>query len=98
MKIVTTKSIVQIAFIVLFSCFFLFYIDFETKSVTDLFKLGNLFALILYFIPTFIICLLLYQLILMKTKTKKSLFWALIMGIPISFTIVVFILYQSMHQ
>lgn len=92
------KSMLLIALFTLISCWLLFYIDHETKNVTDLFKTGNLFALLLYFVPTFIICVLLYNWFFKKFDAKNSLFWSLVIGIPISFTIVLFVLYQLMHR
>ena len=85
------------AVIVLFSCFLLGYIDHETKSVADLFKPSNLFALILYFVPTYAISMLLYNLF-QRRNNKNSLALALVVGIPVGFTVVVVTLALAMGR
>ena len=97
-KLSERKSTLLIALFTLISCWFLFYIDYETKNVSDLFKSGNLITLLLYFVPTFIICVLLYNWFSQKVETKKSLFMAMVIGVPLSFIIIIFLLYQLMHR
>jgi hypothetical protein len=50
-----------LALSVLALCLGLFGLDSEIKSITDLFKPGNLFALAIYFLPTFIACYFLFR-------------------------------------
>ena len=73
---------------VLISCFLLFSLDKDTHSLADLFKPGNLFALILYFIPTYAVCLLLNALFEHR-HLNRSMLWSLILGIPLGFTLVI---------
>lgn len=76
-------------------CLGLFYLDKDTHAISDLFKPGNLFALILYVVPTYLICLLLYE-IFRRRKSKSSFVLALCIGVPIRFALVMLIMFFSM--
>jgi hypothetical protein len=83
------KQHITIALIVLVACFALFYLDKDTHSISDLFKVGNLIALIIYFTPTFVISIFLFNLFLKKTTGSKSMLLSLLTGIPLSFFLVI---------
>jgi amino acid transporter len=61
------KQYMLIAFLAILSCFLLFSVDKDTHSFNDLLKLGNLAALVVYFIPTFLV-----SIILLKYFSKKK--------------------------
>jgi hypothetical protein len=88
-KPATFKQPLIIALMVLVACFALFYLDKDTHSISDLFKPGNLVALIIYFTPTFIISIFLFNLFLKKTTGSKSMWLSLLTGIPLSFFLVI---------
>lgn len=90
-KATNTKSLpyLLIAVAVLLSCLALFYLDHETRSMADLLKPGNLIALLIYFLPTFLICALLYPFLLRKNQQGKSIFLSLLIGLPASFALVI---------
>jgi hypothetical protein len=77
--------------VILLFCFGLFWLDHETQSIADLFKPGNLVALMLYFFPTWLICSLLYTLF-QKWNSKNSFAWSLVLGIPAGFALMVLVL------
>ena len=81
-----------IAIVVLLACFGLFYLDYETRSVADLFTTGNLVVLGIYYIPTLILCLSLMLLFTKKFSLSKSMALSLITGIPTGFVIVISLL------
>lgn len=83
------KQYLTIAFVTLVSIFLLFSIDKDTHSVSDLFKPGNLGALIVYYLPTFLICFGLFRYFVYKQKESRSLTLSLTIGIPLSFVIVI---------
>ena len=87
-----TSSIqaLKIAFFVLTMCVLLFLLDYETTSILDVFRLDNLAALALYFIPTFLICLFLHGLFI--RGKKPALVYSLLIGIPLSFGMMILIL------
>lgn len=75
----------------------LFYIDKETQHISDLFKRSNLFALAIYFIPTYIICILL-QGVFKNQPHQKRFFLALSIGIPLGFVLVMLLLALKMGR
>jgi hypothetical protein len=85
-----TRYTVSALVVVLF-CFGLFWLDRETHNFTDLFKPGNLFALVLYFIPTFALCALLYR-FFEKRNNKNAFTLGLLIGIPTGFALVIVVL------
>ncbi|MBK6399712.1 MAG: hypothetical protein IPN61_14135 [Bacteroidetes bacterium] len=91
------KSTLILSFSVLLACWGLFWLDYETKEVGDLFKIGNLVALLIYFVPTFLLSYLIYLFLLQKWDNSKSLFWSLIIGIPASFTLIILAFYLRNH-
>lgn len=87
--IYTTKSYYFLsALIILLFCFGLFYLDKDTKNFFYLFKPGNLIALIIYFIPTYLLCFSLYK-ILERRNNKNSFILALSIGVPVGFILVI---------
>ena len=87
----------KMGLIVMFFCLFLGWIDHETHSIMDLFKPGNIFALILYFTPTFLLSLLLFHLFVKKYAAGKSLTLALLSGIPAGIAVVMCVLLYLMR-
>ena len=94
----TSKSLslprtqIAMAMTVLTMCFLLFSIDKDTHSVTDLFKPGNLVALILYFTPTYLITTLTYKLFRKKHDKPFSMLSALTIGISVGFAVVIVVM------
>jgi RsiW-degrading membrane proteinase PrsW (M82 family) len=97
MENVKTTPAVQhyftIALCILLACLALFSLDHETHSVFDLFKPGNLVALVIYFTPTFIVSLFFYHLLSKKYNSQRSLVLSLVAGIPISFALLISLLF-----
>jgi len=84
-----TRSALVIALITLLSCWVLFYFDYETRSVADLFKPENLAALVVYFVPTFFITFFLFLKFRHKKSQAASMLLAFAIGVPISFALVI---------
>jgi len=74
--------------VILLSGLLLFYIDHETRSITDLFKPVNLVALMIYFIPTGLVCFGIYAFLQFRGN-KNCLLWSLVIGIPVGFGLVI---------
>ena len=74
---------------ILLSCFLLFYIDSDTERVSDLFEFGNLVALAIYFLPTFMISMMLFAFLAKRYGARKGLIRSLFIGIPLSFTLII---------
>jgi len=87
------KSTLTLIVVVLLACWGLFWLDHETKEIADLFKRGNLVALLVYFVPTFILTYLIYLFFLKKYNNANSLFWSIIIGIPSSFMLIILAFY-----
>ncbi len=85
------------ALIILMLCFGLFYLDKDTKSIVDLFKPGNLVALMLYFFPVWLLCFMLYSLFRLK-KQKHRVIMALGIGVPVGFAAVILALSYLMGR
>ncbi|WP_133162633.1 hypothetical protein [Flavipsychrobacter stenotrophus] len=88
----TTEQIrgVLIQFVsILLSCFLLFYIDSDTEQVFDLFEFGNLLALAIYFLPTFMISMVLFAFLAKRYGVRNGLIRFLVIGIPLSFTLII---------
>lgn len=83
--------------VVILFCLGLFYIDKDTQNLSDLFKPANLFAFTIYFIPTYIICILL-QGIFKNQPNQKRFFLALSIGIPLGFILVMVLLALNMGR
>lgn len=88
-----SKPTFLLAVFVLLSCGGLFWLDHETRSIGDLFKIGNLVALLVYFVPTFLVTFLFYLVLSKKNKNRKSLTLSLVIGIPLSFALIIFAFY-----
>ena len=82
-------SFVLIALCTILACFGLFWLDWETKSILDLFKPGNLAALVVYFVPTFLTSTLLYSYLWRKKSPKLRIILSLLIGIPLGFILVI---------
>lgn len=84
-----SKQYLSIAVVTLVSIFLLFSLDKDTHAFSDLFKPGNLAALVVYYLPTFLICLSLFRYFIHKQKGSRSTLLSLTIGIPLSFAIVI---------
>ncbi len=89
----TVLHYTTLALSVLLACFALFYIDEDTHALTEVFTLGNLFAFIIYFSPACGISFLLFKYISKEIDTLQSIFLSLVIGIPLGFTLVIFLLF-----
>jgi hypothetical protein len=85
-------SILIIALTVLLSCWCLFYLDHKTTSISVLFTPGNIAALLVYFVPTFSICTILFNWFQGISNIKRPLLFALSVGIPVGFILIIFLL------
>jgi len=86
------------SFLVLFCCLVLFWLDKDTKAFTDLVQPGNLVALIIYFLPTFLLCSLLYYLFNKRMSWDNSFVLAHFIGIPVGFAGVILLLLWNMGK
>jgi hypothetical protein len=86
------NSVLTLAFATLALCWLLFAIDKDTHQFSDLLKPGNLAALVVYFTPTFLVSFLLYHILRTKTTNAKSMGLALLIGVPVSFIGIIYIL------
>jgi hypothetical protein len=86
-----------IAMSVLLACLLLFSIDEDTHKLSDLFTLENLSAWIIYAIPTFGVCAFMFRRFARKYDRGESLARALVIGIPLSFALVI-VLLLSLRQ
>jgi hypothetical protein len=75
----------------------IFSMDRETTSFSQLFLVGNLIALALYGIPTWLLTVGLDRLF-MKLEWKHSLTWSLVLGLPAGFMIVMVLLAINMGR
>lgn len=85
-------SLALLAIIIVACCFGLGYIDHETKTFSDLLTAQNLFALFIYFLPTFFVCGFLNVYFLKKHSMVRSLALSLAIGVPFTFTLVIILL------
>lgn len=86
------SSIITLAFATLTLCWLLFAIDKDTHQFSDLLKPGNLAALVVYFTPTFLICLLIHHVLSIKLSNIKSIMLSLLLGVPFSFAGMIYLL------
>jgi hypothetical protein len=86
------SSILTLAFAILALCWLLFAIDKDTHQFSDLLKPGNLAALVVYFTPTFLICLLIHHVLIIKLSNTKSIMLSLLLGVPVSFAGMIYLL------
>jgi F0F1-type ATP synthase assembly protein I len=70
----------------------LFSLDKDIHGPSDLFRLGNLVGSMLYFLPTFFICMMLYRVFLRRNDRRESLYLSLVAGIPTGIVSVIVIL------
>ncbi len=82
-----------IALVVLAFYLLLVLIDGDTHSAGDVFNLRILPAMILYGLPAFIVCALLFRRFSKKYSGWKSLTDALLIGIPLTFGGVMLLLF-----
>jgi hypothetical protein len=85
------------AIIVLLCCWVLFWLDHETRGIADLFSTGNLVALVIYFVPTYVICLALHALF-ERRSDKLRFMLSLSIGIPLGFSLVILLLSWWMER
>ncbi|HTF04463.1 MAG TPA: hypothetical protein VK826_10570 [Bacteroidia bacterium] len=81
-----------LAIFVVLACAALFSLDKDTHAVADLFKPVNLYALAIYFTPTFLISFLLFRRFSKKHPGGKSLVLSLAAGVPLSFALMIVVL------
>jgi hypothetical protein len=86
-----------IVLVVMLAIIGLFSLDRETHSIMDLFEPGNMIAFVIYFVPAFLISFFLFWLFSKKYERKKSLVLSLVVGIPLSFTLVIAVLILLMR-
>jgi hypothetical protein len=86
-----SEMIYMLAFIIL-STFALFTLDKDTHGIADLFTPSNLAALVLYVVPTFIICSLFLFLIKNRKRPSGSLLLSLALGIPVGYALVIIVM------
>ncbi len=86
---ITLKQYFSIAISILLMCLLLFSLDRETHSFADLITPGNLVALLIYFIPTYIISLLFYTFYVKKYNRRKSMVLAIVSGALVGFFLVI---------
>lgn len=78
-----------LALIVGISCLLLFSLDHETTSFWKLFEPGNLVALIFYFLPTWVMTMIVYYLSVKYRSGKSHILLAALIGIPLAFTAII---------
>lgn len=83
---ITLKQYFSIAISILLMCLLLFSLDRETHSFADLITPGNLLALLIYFLPTYIISLIFYTFFVKKYNSKTSIVLAIVSGALIGFS------------
>jgi hypothetical protein len=88
----TEKSELLIALGVFICCLGLIAIDSDTKHLSDFIDPGNIVALFIYFLPTFILSCLLYRLFVRKKGDKNSVILSLVIGVPLGFTLLIMFL------
>lgn len=70
----------------------MFSFDSDPGQFSDLIHLENLVGLAIYFVPTYFFCRLLYRLFQKKQNRTDSMILSLIIGIPLSFTLIIVLL------
>jgi hypothetical protein len=88
-------GIYRMLIVIMFYCM-AFMLDHETKHFTDLFQVGNIIALIVYAVPTYLICWLFYR--LFARMGNYPLVWSLVVGLPAGFMIVMVLLAMKMGR
>ncbi len=97
-KPVPSKQYLWIALVIVAACFLLFSIDKDTHHFSDLFQPGNLVALAVYFIPTYVVCIMLFHYFARRHSLAGSTALSLLIGIPVSFALVIILLLLKMHR
>lgn len=90
-KTIFNQFSIKATIIILICCLFLFSLDKDTYSIADLLKPGNLFALLLYLFPTYLISYFFYY-FFRKRNNKNATLWSLVLGIPSGVFIVIVLL------
>lgn len=80
---------------VLAACWLLFSLDKETHSFADLLTPGNLVALAIYFLPTYMLCCAMLD-VFIRRHVAASMAKTLFIGIPSGFSIVICFFYWKM--
>jgi fucose permease len=83
----TAKDNLLIALFVILGCIGLILIDKDTKGLNDVFDYSNIGAIALYFLPAFIISGSFFAKFLKRNSKRKSFVLAILIGIPLSFTL-----------
>jgi hypothetical protein len=85
-------AFLTIAAIILIAFGIIGYADSETKQFAELFAAENILGLAVYFLPTLLVCILLYRRYKKKSSMAVSIAKAVIFGIPLCFVLVIVIL------
>ncbi len=93
----TTRKFLAIGLVVLFSCFLLFLLDNDKGTIADIGKTSNLLGLLLYFVPTFLVSLFFDRRFSKKNDNVTSFVLSLVTAIPITFVLVICIMYLVPH-
>ena len=91
------QKYLTLALLILISCFTLFYLDKDIKTINQLFDHRILIPLVIYFTPTFLISFFLFRMFYKKNETMMSFILSLCIGLPAGFTLVIVILKILMH-
>ena len=93
----STKEYVIITISVASATILLFMLDKGTKTFIDLLKPINIIAFFVYCIPTILISVLFYNLLLKKYSKTKSGILSLLTGIPTCLIIIMFLFYIKLN-
>lgn len=88
LKLSSAKPYLKMALAVLLSCWAVFWLDHETRQISDLFSPGNLAALVIYFVPTYLLSLLLFS-YFSNSSSRNSVLLSLLLGIPTGIALVI---------
>ncbi len=78
-----------LALMVVIACLILFSLDHETTSFWMLFQSGNLITLLFYFLPTWVLTVIIYELSLKYRKGGAHLLFAAVVGISLAFVLII---------
>ncbi len=76
------------------ACLGLFLLDKDIHGVLDLLQFNILVALVIYLVPSFWLCSLLFHNFARTRKKTKSLLLSLSIGIPVSFAFIIVFFYS----
>ena len=94
-KTVTKQQVISfllVAAFILIAVVLLGYLDSDEGQVFDWFNVDNIAGLLIYFGPTLVICMLFYRRFKKKNNMATSIAKAVILGIPLCFTVIIIML------